>query len=77
MATPWVNAQVAYLLAVKQVTATIEDNNPEKSDSSDCDEIVYQGGQDHRCLLLLSRTCKDKDSSQGRRDQHDDPGSAY
>ena len=37
---PWVNAQVAYLLAVKWATATIEDGNPEESDSNDYDEVV-------------------------------------
>ena len=37
---PWVNAQVVYLLAVWQATATIEDGKPEESDPSDYDEIV-------------------------------------
>ena len=37
---PWVNAKVAYLLAVRETTATIEDGNPEESDSNDYDEIV-------------------------------------
>ena len=40
MVTPWVNAQVAYLLVVQQATATIEDGKPEVSDPSDYDEIV-------------------------------------
>ena len=40
LATPWVNAQVAYLLAVWWAMATIEDSNPEESDPSDYDEIV-------------------------------------
>ena len=30
LVTPWVNSQVAYLLAVQQATATIEDNKPGK-----------------------------------------------
>ena len=37
---PWVNAWVAYLLALQQATATIEDGEPEESDPSDYDEIV-------------------------------------
>ena len=37
---PWVNVWVAYLLVVLQATATIEDDEPEDSDPSDCDEIV-------------------------------------
>ena len=40
MAVPWVNAQVAYLMAIRWATATIEDGNPEESDSNDYDEIV-------------------------------------
>ena len=40
LSTPWVNVQVAYLLAVRQATATIEDGKPEESDPSDYDEIV-------------------------------------
>ena len=32
--------QVAYLLAVRWATATIEDGNPEESDFSDYDETV-------------------------------------
>ena len=37
---PWVNAQVAYLLVVRQATAMREDGNPEELDSNDYDEIV-------------------------------------
>ena len=37
---PWVNARVAYLLAVRQATAMIEDGNPEESDSNDYGETV-------------------------------------
>ena len=37
---PWVNARVAYVLAVWWATATIEDGKPEESDPSDYDEIV-------------------------------------
>ena len=38
---PWVNAQVAYLLAVRWATATIEDGTLSKeSDPNDYDEIV-------------------------------------
>ena len=37
---PWLNAWVAYLLAVQWSTATIEDGKPEESDPSDYDEIV-------------------------------------
>ena len=41
LATPWVNAWVAYLLAVRQATATIEDFAlGEQSDPNDYDEIV-------------------------------------
>ena len=36
----WVNAWVAYLLAVIWAILTIEDGNPEESDSNDYDEIV-------------------------------------
>ena len=41
---PWVNAQVAYLLVVRQATAMIEDGNPKESDSNDYDEIVTTKG---------------------------------
>ena len=44
LAMPWVNARVAYLLAVWQATATIEDGKPEESDPSDYDEIVTTKG---------------------------------
>ena len=37
---PWVNARVAYPLAVWRTTATIGDGKPEESDPSDYDEIV-------------------------------------
>ena len=38
---PWVNAQVAYLLAVRQATATVEDGAPsEEWETNDYDEIV-------------------------------------
>ena len=42
LATPWVNARVAYLLVVWQATATIEDSKAVagESDSSEYDEIV-------------------------------------
>ena len=38
--TPWVNAQVAYLLAIWWATATIEEGKLEESDPSDYNEIV-------------------------------------
>ena len=37
---PWVNAQMAYLLAVQRATATIEEDRPEEPDPGDYDEIV-------------------------------------
>ena len=37
---PWVNVWVAYLLAVRWATATIEDGKSQKSDPGDYDEIV-------------------------------------
>ena len=37
---PWVNAQVAYLLAVQWATATIEGGKSVESDPGDYDEIV-------------------------------------
>ena len=37
---PWVNAWVAYLLAVWWATATIKEDKPKESDPSDYDEIV-------------------------------------
>ena len=37
---PWVNAQVAYLLAVQWGTATFKDHNPRESDPSDYDEVI-------------------------------------
>ena len=40
LAMPWVNTQVAYLLAVQLATATIEDGKPGESDPGDYDEIV-------------------------------------
>ena len=40
LVTPWVNAQVAYLLAVQWAKATIEGSDPEESDHRDYDEIV-------------------------------------
>ena len=40
LAMPWVNAWVAYLLAVWWATATIEDSKPGESDPGDCNEIV-------------------------------------
>ena len=40
LATQWVNAFVAYLLAVWQATATIEDSNVGESDPNDYDDIV-------------------------------------
>ena len=40
LATPWVNAHVAYLLAVQWATATIEDAKSVEPDPSDYDEIV-------------------------------------
>ena len=40
LAMPWVNAWLAYLLAVQWDTVTIEDGKPEESDPSDYDEIV-------------------------------------
>ena len=40
LAMPWVNAQVAYLLVVRQAMAMVEGGNPEESHFSDYDEIV-------------------------------------
>ena len=40
LAIPWVNTQVAYLLAVQWASATIEDSKSEESDPSDYNEIV-------------------------------------
>ena len=42
LAAPWVNSQVAYLLAVQQATATVEDNEvaTREVDTSGYDEIV-------------------------------------
>ena len=42
LAMPWVNAQVAYLLAVQQATATVENNKVEagESDPSEYNEVV-------------------------------------
>ena len=40
LAMPWVNARVAYILAVQQGTATMEDSKPGELDPSDYDEIV-------------------------------------
>ena len=40
MPWPWVNAQVAYLLAVQWATATIEDGKSVESDPGDYDEVV-------------------------------------
>ena len=40
LVTPWVNAQVAYLLAVQWATAIMEDSEPDESDPNDYDEIV-------------------------------------
>ena len=37
---PWVNVQVAYLLAVQQATATIEDGKSVESDPGNYEEIV-------------------------------------
>ena len=40
LAMLWVNAQVAYLLAVQWATATMEDGDPNESHPSDYDETV-------------------------------------
>ena len=42
LATPWVNTQVAYLLAVQQATMTVEDDKVAagESDPSEYDEVV-------------------------------------
>ena len=41
LATPWVNTQVAYLLAVQQATATVEDDKgiAGESDPTEYDEV--------------------------------------
>ena len=46
LATPWVNAQVAYLLAIRQAIATVEnDKNPAgESDPSEYDKVVTAKG---------------------------------
>ena len=69
---------MAYLLAVRQATATIEDGNPEESDSNDYEEIITT--KEEETLDAFSSQvihAKDEDSSLGRRDQHDASGFAY
>ena len=69
LALPLVNAQVAYLLAVRWATAMIEDGDLEESDPNDHDEIVTtKEAETIDAFSSLSHTCKDEDSSLGRRD---------
>ena len=69
LVTLCVNAHVAYLLAVWQATAAIEDSSTGESDPNDCDNIITtKEAKTTDAFFLLSYTCKDEESSPGGRD---------
>ena len=76
LATPWVNAHVAYLLAVQWVAATKEDCEQDESTPGDYDEIVTtKEAKTIDTFSSLVIQVKTKTAHFGRGDQCDDSGS--